>query len=276
MCISPASNNDEALKNVSNATTTSSATSATTGWTGQTPGVARLLQHRRPLPLSSRRAVTPPLSPCDSSLEHRVSFGPNQVFEVDTTLSCLADHRQERRQLWYTKKDISGFRREAQIASKKLREQALVSDSDDSDSDDDEAEEVNATIASDNDYEYCTRGLELRASPQRQDRKQQVVRRVLAAQDPLKEDSAERMARIAREHSIASRQLAAAQAHQDYLAAYHPNLSSTATTTEQLASFLTPSIMGQKRSLWATKTTASSSSSQPTNTTGRRVRCRMY
>lgn len=219
-----------------------------------------------------RRAVTPPVQELEDNINglRRVSFTANQVFSVRTALSCLKSLDQ-RRQLWYNREDIQVFRRDAQIASKKLRRGISNStttttvrynndDSDsDSDSDGDEDEED----------KVCTRGLELRASLQRQDRKQQIVKRVLAAQ--ANHATPEEVGRIAREHAIFSRKLAQAQAHTDYYAAYHPHLLlSTSLSCRVLPTSTessTPTLTNHKRSLWG--------SPQPT-AVGRRVRCRMY
>ena len=218
--------------------------------------MARLYRRQTPL---QRRAVTPPVEDDDDDLHVRFA-ARDQVFSVRTALSCL-ESLDQRRQLWYNREDIQAFRRDAQITSKKLREgnRTRTRPLTTMDGDDDKKEEEET---------ICTRGLELRASPQRQDRKQQVVRRILDAQDSSV-DSAEEMARIAREHGVVSRKLAQAQAHQDYYAAYHPHLVSAVTTSTTSACVKPHAVVGHKRPLWG-------SSPQQPSPVGRRVRCRMY
>ena len=230
-----------------------------------------------------QRAVTPPIiSDSDSDGDGclRVSFTENQVFMVRTALMCL-ENLDERRDLWYNREDIQGFRRDAQIISKKIRDNNarhshMSGDDEDSDSDYDDHDDHDDD-EQDQAEPVCTRGLELRVSPQRQDRKQRVVQSVLKAQR-LRHTGAKQMARIARENAVFSSQIAQKQAHEDYYAVYHPHLLSTTTPT--LASCLVPNLIepratigavnnaptGQKRSLL---------SSQPP-LMGRRVRCRMY
>ena len=135
------------------------------------------------------------------SVDHspRVTFQESdyQIHLIPTALSCLGED-QDRRELWYIRDDIQGFRRQAQNLSEQLRSGMTVNEN--------------------------TRGLELRMSLQRQDRKQLVVKRILDAQD---EDSTpEELALIAQEHSVWSRKIALAQAHKDYYQAYHPDLTS--------------------------------------------------
>lgn len=166
--------------------------------------------------------------------EPRVTFHQqgNQVHEIPTALSCIGGDRS---QLWYNRMDIQGFRRNAQSLSLQLRQGSTVDD--------------------------YTRGLELRTSLQRQDRKQLVVKRILDAQD---EDSTpDELAIIAKEHSIWSRKLARAQAHKDYYAAYHPTLTSVLPEMPALLD-CHKDVVTKKRSLLG--------SSMP----GRRVRCRMF
>ncbi|CAB9506106.1 expressed unknown protein [Seminavis robusta] len=159
-----------------------------------------------------------------------------QVFLVPTTLSSI-DSIEERNQLWYNREDIKEFRRQAASISQQLRDGLSIT-------------------------EY-TRGLELRTSLHRQDRKQMIVKRILEAQE---DDSApEDLARIAQQHSIWSRKLALAQAHKDYYAAYHPNLTSVLPEMPALLD-CHKDMATKKRSLLG-GTMAQ---------TGRRVRCRMF
>lgn len=194
-----------------------------------------------------RRAVQPPRRSVvvDNNSEDvdtpRVTFqdSNDQVHMVVTALSCLEDIR-DRHQLWYNREDIKGFRRTAQTITKRLREGT-------------------ATITD----ELYTRGYELRMSLQRQDRKQLVVKRILEAQDD--DSSAEELAQIAQEHSFWSRKLALAQAHKDYYAAYHPNLTSVLPEMPAMLD-CHKDVVTKKRSLLGSSLTQ----------TGRRVRCRMY
>lgn len=159
-----------------------------------------------------------------------------EVHEIPSALSFL-NSDEERHQLWYNKNDIKAFRREAQDLSKMLR---------------DEPE----TCAD----EY-TRGLELRTSLARQDRKKMVVRKILDAQD--EDCEADELAQIAEEYSIWSNKLALAQAHEDYYSAYHRDLTSVLPHM--------PPLLDCHRDLTRSKRTLDSFEQR-----GRRVRCRMF
>jgi hypothetical protein len=163
-----------------------------------------------------------------------------EVHVVTTTLSCLKS-RQELRQMWYNKNDIKEFRREAQCLSKRLRDdpQSCVGEH--------------------------TRGLELRMSLQRQDHKQMVVKRIMEAQEEA--STPEELAQIAQRLSVRSTKLALAQAHKDYYAAYHPNLSSVLPAMPALLDCSRDLISNNKRSLLL---------GTSLEQTGRRVRCRMF
>ena len=124
----------------------------------------------------------------------------DQIHQVPTTLLCLEDD-QDRNQLWYNRDDIKEFRRQAQVLSKKC---------------------LNAQEEEEEEHE-CTRGLELRMSHQRQDRKQRIVKRILDAQDD--DCTAEELSQISLQYSAWSRKLAAAQGHKDFYSVYHPNLT---------------------------------------------------
>ena len=186
-------------------------------------------------PQLSRRVVE------DLEDDHdRVTFqdSSNQVVLVQTALSCLEED-QDRQDLWYSRDDIKEFRRQAQILSKKCR---------------DEPKSVCADV--------CTRGLELRMSLQRQDRKQMIVKRILDAQDD--DCTAEELSQIAQQHSIWSRKLALATAHKDYYAAHHPKLTSVLPEM--------PALLDCSRELSHKRSLLGSCLEQ----TGRRVRCRMF
>jgi hypothetical protein len=164
----------------------------------------------------------------------------NAVHVIETALSCLGGDREtDRSQLWYNRADIKEFRKEAAAISKRQREQPNSC------------------------RDECTRGLELRTSLERQERKQMIVRRILDAQD--NDSDASELAQIAQEHSIWSRKLALAQAHKDYYAAYHPTLSSCVPEL--------PALLDCRKDLVRAKRSFGVSFEQPT---GRRVRCRMF
>ncbi|CAB9506103.1 expressed unknown protein [Seminavis robusta] len=176
----------------------------------------------------------------DDDDEPRVSFqqDSNQVHFVSTSCSH-AKTSAERHELWYNRDDIKEFRRQAANLGKRMRE----------------------------DPQSCakeeTRGLELRTSLHRQDRKQMIVKRILKAQED--DSTPEDLARIAQQHSIWSRKLALAQAHKDYYAAYHPNLTSVLPEMPALLD-CGRDLSRNKRSLLGTSLEQS----------GRRVRCRMF
>ena len=205
----------------------------------------------------------------------------NQIHLIPTALSCLmglyADGTKQ--DLWYQRTDIQAFRREAQVISKRLRDERASSSStttyiDDSDKDD-------------NDGSRETRGLEVRMSLHRQDRKQHTTRRILTAQD--EDATPEEMAQIAGALSVWPQKMAAAQAHQDFVGVYHPHLllsnnnnknnhkvSSVGTTTTAPVSSIQPLLampMDCRREL-VHKRSLTNSPMEPT--AGRRVRCRMY
>lgn len=172
--------------------------------------------------------------------EDRVTFQEHdEVHEIQTALSCLGED-PDRQELWYSRANILDFRRQAQLLSKKCRETPHY------------------------EQEECTRGLELRMSLQRQDRKQQIVKRILDAQDD--DSNAEELAQIASHHSAWSRKLALATAHKDFYAAYHPNLTSVLPEM--------PALLDCSRDL-TTKKRALVLGPSSTGV-GRRVRCRMY
>lgn len=159
-----------------------------------------------------------------------------EVHEIPTALSRLGGGADDRHQLWYNKADIREFRRQAQSLSKRLR---------------DESESCT---------DQYTRGLELRTSLERQERKRMILKRILDAQDD--DCEASELAQIAEEHSVWSRKVALAQAHKDYYSAYHPQLTSVLPEMPPMLDCRKD--MAKKRSL--------SSFEQP----GRRVRCRMF
>jgi small-conductance mechanosensitive channel len=175
--------------------------------------------------------------------EPHVTFRPeDEVHVVSTALSCLKS-RQERHQMWYNKDDIKEFRREAQRLSKRFRDapQSYVDDD-------------------------HTRGLELRSSLQRQNRKQMIVKRILEAQQEA--STPEDLARIAQQHSEWARKLALAQAHKDYYSAYHPTLSPILPVMPALLDCSRDLISNNKRPFLL--------GASLKHTTGRRVRCRMF
>lgn len=194
---------------------------------------------RPPLPLRQRRQPV-----VEVVEEGGVTFQEeDQVHMVPTTLSRL-EADQDRRELWYNRADIKEFRRQAQVLSKKCRLQREPRKTQQQEGDD-----------------QCTRGLELRMSLHRQDRKQQIVKRILAAQDD--DCTAEELSQIAQQHSVWSRKLALAQAHKDYYTAYHPNLTSVLPEM--------PAMLDCSRDLSRKRSLLGSSFEQ----SGRRVRCRM-
>ena len=190
------------------------------------------------LPLQRRQPPAVEIEPDDC-----VTFQEeDEVYQVPTTLSCLEDD-QDRNELWYNRDDIKEFRRQAQVLSKK---KCLTEEPGD---DSDEEEE-------------CTRGLELRMSLQRQDHKHKIVKRILDAQDD--DCTAEEISQISQQFSVWSRKLALAQAHKDYYAAYHPNLTSVLPEM--------PALLDCSRDLSHKRSLLGSSLEQ----SGRRVRCRMF
>lgn len=188
---------------------------------------------RPPFPCSRQQSVV------EFDGDHVTFREEDQIHLVPTALSCLEDD-QDRHDLWYNREDIRGFRRQAQMLSKKGSE----------------------GTSSNNSEEECTRGLELRMSLQRQDRKRMIVKRILDAQDD--DCTPEEIGQIAQKHSIWSRKLALAQAHKDYYAAYHPNLTSVLPEM--------PAMLDCSRDVITNKRSLLLGSSMM----GRRVRCRMY
>jgi hypothetical protein len=173
--------------------------------------------------------------------EPRVTFRLEaEVHVVSTALSFLKN-RQELQQIWYSKNDIKKFRHDAQCLSKRLRDDPQFS------------------------ADEHTRGLELRSSLQRQDRKQLVVKKILEAQNEA--CTKEELAQISLQHSAWSRKLAVAQAHKDFYAAYHPNLSSVLPAMPALLDCSRDLANNNKRSLRL------GTSLEPS---GRRVRCRIF
>lgn len=164
-----------------------------------------------------------------------VSFqeGNNQVFEINTMLSLAG--RGEQGNLWYSSNDIRGFKNEAiDISEKMVREP-------------DSCSHIHA------------RGLEVRMSPERQQVKSLIVRRVLEAQDD--DCDAAELAEISMKVSTASKVTAKVQGHRDFLSVYHPNLTSVFPALDRRRD---SSRLG-KRSL-----------EQQHRGTGRRVKVRMF
>ena len=197
-------------------------------------------KRQNPSAVTPRRRPTMMPAPVVSDTDTpTVTFQSSQllqeVFLVST--AALEGGIEQRHSLWYNRDDIKQFRKQAADLSQQLREGSSVT-------------------------EY-TRGLELRTSLHRQDRKQMIVKRILEAQDD--DSTPEELAQIAQEHSIWSRKLALAQAHKDYYAAYHPNLSSVLPEMPALLDCHND-VVTKKRSLLGGSMTQ----------TGRRVRCRMY
>jgi hypothetical protein len=196
--------------------------------------------HRRPTMMPVRMVTGDNRSNnTNTNNTSNVTFQPSpqlqEVFLVSTALSSVG--MEQRHELWYNREDIREFRRQAASLSQQLRDGSSVS-------------------------EY-TRGLELRTSLERQDRKQMVVKRILDAQDD--DSTPEELAQIAQQHSAWSRKMALAQAHKDYYAAYHPILTSVLPEIPALLD-CHKDVASKKRSLLGGSITQ----------TGRRVRCRMY
>lgn len=187
------------------------------------------------------RQPEPVVETDDEDETPRVTFQEanlRQILEIPTALSCLEDP-QDRRQLWYIRADFQDFRQQAHTLTAQVRNGVTLSEDEN------------------------TRGLELRLSLQRQDRKQMVVKRILDAQDD--DCTAEELSQIAQEHSVYSRKLALAQAHKDYYAAYHPDLTSVLPEMPALLD-CHKDASTNKRSLLGSSLTQ----------TGRRIRARMY
>lgn len=218
---------------------------------------------RSPSPPSRRR---PARRAVDNDDGPRVSFQEDaaltQIHEIQTALSCMAtkdsaspnSEKYENKQvLWYSRSDLKEFRKQAQHL----------------------CQSQTATSGSSSDD---LRGLELRTSVHRQERKQLIVRRILQAQDKFQangnglclsydeDDAPTVLAQIAQEHSIWSRKLALAQAHKDYYEVYHPDLACAALPEMPAV------VLGSCGREFNSRKRGFSSPPMA----GRRVRCRMF
>lgn len=245
----------------------------------------------------------------------------NQIHVIPTALSCLIEcdtHTslvRAKEDLWYQRSDILDFRRQAQEISKRVRDNQSNSSSSDtmitlsssSSCDDNDSGSDQHDDNEDNEI----RGLEVRLSLHRQDRKQVSCRRILAAQ--ADDATPETLAQIASALSVWPQKLALLQAHQDFIGVYShctTNSSYTAKSSESHNStlLLTTAAMERTRNTvlsvvqpltmtttmsWdyhreMVNTLRRSKTKRPSMTTnstldhatvvvpGRRVRCRMY
>jgi len=214
----------------------------------------------------------------DSPSLPRVSFAPTgatTVHIISTALSQLLNtYGGQKCELWYQKSDVTKFRRQASRIAQRIRDKqqrdSYYDDTDtDTDTDDDEEDNDGILIpppprfrrssvrrrrraantsssssssssssAGDDDNE--TRGLEVRLSWHRQDRKQLFLSKLLRAQN--EEDATpERLAQIARSYSAWPTKVARSAALGDYAAVYGTSApiiitkATTATTTTTTA-----------------------------------------
>ena len=140
----------------------------------------------------------------------------HQVRVITTALSTLTDkYGGVKQDLWYQRKDIQGFRRDAQDISQRLLSAPLplTARKENAKNDDDQSSSLQSSSLE-------GRGLEVRMSMHRQDRKLRSGRRILEAQS--EDATPEEMAQIASALSVWPQKIAVAQAHQDYVEAYGP------------------------------------------------------
>ena len=142
----------------------------------------------------------------------------HQIRAIATALSTLTDlYGGVKQDLWYQRKDIQGFRRDAQDISQRLLSAPLplTARHENATTQDQDPSSLSSSLPS---TSLEGRGLEVRMSMHRQDRKQRSARRILDAQS--EDATPEEMAQIASALSVWPQKIAAAQAHQDYVDVY--------------------------------------------------------